>query len=56
VGEIYFHARDRAGRLILPARRGQSYRELFGDVWRRRGLPDWRIDEKWQELQEKQRG
>ncbi|MGE3804151.1 MAG: hypothetical protein AB7K24_05715 [Gemmataceae bacterium] len=52
VGQIYFPPRDRAGRLILPARRGVAYRELFFDVWRRRGLPEWRIVRKWQEREE----
>jgi hypothetical protein len=56
VSEIYFHARDCAGNVIVPARRGSTYRELFFDVWRRRALPDWRIQEKWQELRETQRG
>lgn len=51
VNHVYFHPRDREGKLVVVPSAGVPYEELFWDIWRARGLPDWRIEQKWQEHQ-----
>jgi hypothetical protein len=58
VREIYCHARDRKTGRIEPEIKGPgapSYKEFFWRVWSRRGLPDYRIADKWKEYQIEQR-
>ena len=56
VRAIYCHERDpQTGNLVLAQKqRPMSYKEQFYFIWRKRGLVEHRIDDKWQAYQAEQ--
>ena len=51
IEDIVRHERDKAGRLVTHEAPPLDPRETFFAVWKHRGLPEWRIELKWQEHQ-----
>jgi len=49
INHIIFRERDEKGGIVKAVKEGLSYEELFRQTWRRRGMPEWRIDERWQD-------
>lgn len=50
VNEIYGHARDKDGKLVITGGpKALSYRELFFHVWKQRGLDEGQTKKRWKE-------